>query len=112
MTVIVIRALPDRWRGFLQSVALEVGVGTFVSPDLRRTVRERIWEVAQDWFPYQKGGSFVMAWTEGGDLHLVSLGEVPRHPVLWDGIPVAILGCKTSKNNTSEAYCLTANSAG
>jgi len=93
VTVIVIRNLPDRWRCFLQSVAPEIGVGTFMSPDMRASVRNRIWEVAQDWFPHQDGGSFVMAWSERGRLRHLALGETPRRLVALDGLTVAISGC-------------------
>jgi CRISPR-associated protein Cas2 len=99
MTVVVIRAMPDRWRGFLQSVALEIGIGTFVSPDMRVSVRERIWQVAQDWFPYQEGGSFVMTWIEAGNLRHLALGETPRRLLLWDGVQVATMRCKSSEEN-------------
>ena len=110
MTVIVIRSMPDRWRGFVQSVALEIGIGTFVSPDMRSTVRQRIWEVAQDWFPYQDGGSFVMTWVESRKLCHLVLGESPRSLLLWDGIPIATMGGKTAAQDNHTSLLLISDS--
>jgi CRISPR-associated endoribonuclease Cas2 subtype I-E len=84
----------------MQSVALEIGVGVFVSPDMRRSVRERVWEVAQEWFPYQDSGSFVMVWAQSGGLQYLSLGEPPREISYLDGVPVTTSGRKTLIEHT------------
>lgn len=92
VTVFILRSLPDRWHGFMRSVTAEVGVGVFVCPKMRSSVRGRVWEVAEDWFPHQQGGSFLMVWMEAGEMRVRSLGEPPREIAFWDGIPVAIHG--------------------
>ena len=110
VTMIVTRALPDRWRGFLQSVSLEIGIGVFLSPDMRSSVRKRVWEVATDWFQYQDGGSFVMAWVETGRVHHLSLGEAPRQILFYDGIPIATLSCYDQKKDNLHRGSLTIES--
>lgn len=41
MTVIVVTALPDRFRGFLASCMLEIAPGVFTSPNMNKAVRVR-----------------------------------------------------------------------
>ena len=57
MTVVVVRDVADRYRGFLASVMPEVAPGVFVSPDLSRAVRERVWTVLSGWWDAVPGGS-------------------------------------------------------
>lgn len=49
MTVVVTRNVPDRYRGFLASVMVEVSPGTYVSPAMNAGVRKRVWQVCSDW---------------------------------------------------------------
>lgn len=110
MTVMIVRAMPPRWRGFLLSVALEVSPGVFVSPRMKASVRERVWSTAQDWFPHQEGGSFVMIWNVGRSVSHLALGEPPRILSTLDGIPVSTLTCKTTGNNNLSVGSLTIES--
>lgn len=48
-TVVVTRNVPDRTRGFLASVMLEIAPGVYVSPRMTRGVRERVWNVMLEW---------------------------------------------------------------
>jgi CRISPR-associated protein Cas2 len=59
MTVLVTRDLAPRFRGFLASCMLEVAPGVYTSPKMTRAVRERVWQVIQDWFAELGGGSEV-----------------------------------------------------
>ncbi len=80
MTVVVVRDVADRYRGFLASIMPEVAPGVFVSPDLTRGVRERVWTVVSGWWDGWPGGSIVMTWrddTAPGRLGLALLG-LPR----------------------------------
>ena len=61
MTVIVVRDVPDRYRGFLASVMPEVATGVFTSPELTKGVRERIWTVLNDWWSAAPGGSVTVS---------------------------------------------------
>ena len=45
LTVVVVRDVDDRYRGFLASTMLEVSPGVFTSPRLSRRVREQVWDV-------------------------------------------------------------------
>lgn len=48
-TVVVTRNVPDRTRGFLASAMLEIAPGVYVSPNMTRGVRERVWNVMLEW---------------------------------------------------------------
>lgn len=88
MTVVVIRDVPDRYRGFLASVMPEVAPGVFVSPNLSRGVRERVWTIMATWWDAMPGGSVVLTWRDDGapgQLGLLTLGLPPRKLVELDG---------------------------
>ena len=91
MTVLVTRDVADRYRGFLASVMPEVAPGVYVSPELSRAVRERIWTVLTDWWGTMPGGSVVMSWkdkTTTSGLGLEVLGLPPVSLVDLDGLLV------------------------
>lgn len=91
MTLLVTRDVADRYRGFLASVMPEVAPGTYVSPEMTRAVRERIWTVLEDWWAGLPGGSIVMAWkdnTAPGGLGLAVLGLPPVRLIDLDGLLV------------------------
>lgn len=87
MTVVVTRNVQDRVRGFLASSMLEVGPGVYTASRLSVAVRDRIWNVLQDWFTGD--ASIVMVWkdnqTPGGQSVKV-LGAPPIDLVELDGI--------------------------
>jgi CRISPR-associated protein Cas2 len=89
MTVVVTRDVADRYRGFLASMMPEIGPGIFVSPDLSRGVRQRVWEVLSGWWDGMPGGSVTMVWKDDaqpGRLGLLTLGLPPRTLVDLDGV--------------------------
>jgi CRISPR-associated protein Cas2 len=89
MTVVVTRDVADRYRGFLASLMPEIGPGMFVSPELSRGVRERVWTVLDGWWQAVPGGSVLMVWRDDaapGRLGLLSLGLPPRQLVDLDGV--------------------------
>ena len=91
MTVLVTRDVPDRYRGFLASVMPEVAPGVYVSPELSRAVRERIWSVLSGWWASMPGGSVVMSWKDSAatsGLGLEVLGLPPVSLVDLDGLLV------------------------
>lgn len=91
MTVVVTRDVADRYRGFLASTMPEIGPGVFVSPELSRGVRERLWRVMSDWWATMPGGSIVLAWRDDnapGRLGLLTLGLPPRTLADLDGVLV------------------------
>jgi CRISPR-associated protein Cas2 len=88
MTVVVTRDVADRYHGFLSSIMPEVGPGTYVSPELSRGVRDRVWTVISGWWDGMPGGSIVMVWRDdasAGRLGLLTLGLPPRTLVDLDG---------------------------
>ena len=89
MTIVMTRDAPPRTRGFLASCMLEIGPGTYVSPDMSAGVRERVWTVVEDW-AYDLGrGSVVMAWPDRTNplgLSIRTAGLPPYELVDVDGI--------------------------
>ena len=84
----MVRDVADRYRGFLSSVMPEVAPGVFVSPDLSRGVRERVWVVLSGWWDVWPGGSVVVTWRDdnaAGRLGLLTLGLPRRELVDLDG---------------------------
>jgi len=100
MTVVVTRNVSARVRGFLASVTLEVAPGVYSAPRISPAVRERLWSVLEDWFPYERDASVVMLWPErdmpGGQMVRV-LGSPPIHFVQVDGL---ILSCRQPREES------------
>ena len=89
MTVVVTRDVPDRYRGFLSSIMPEIGPGVFVSPELSRGVRERLWAVLSSWWDGMPGGSVMLVWKDdsaSGRLGLLTLGLPARSLADLDGV--------------------------
>ena len=89
LTVIVTRDVEARYRGFLTSIMLEVSVGVYVAPDMSTGVRERVWNVLNNWWDSLHRGSLVMVWRDKGatgHLRIETLGEPPKKIVDADGI--------------------------
>ena len=92
MTVVVVRDVPSRFRGFLASCMLEIAPGVYTSPQLNPAVRERIWKVLSEWYRYQRRGGIVMTWAEpaspcGQDVAF--LGDPPKYLVVKDAMILA-----------------------
>jgi CRISPR-associated protein Cas2 len=88
MTVVVVRDVPDRYRGFMASIMPEIGPGIFVSPELSHGVRNRLWTVISAWWDGLPGGSVVMVWRDEaapGRLGVKTLGLPARTLVDLDG---------------------------
>ncbi|MCB1549290.1 MAG: type I-E CRISPR-associated endoribonuclease Cas2 [Hyphomicrobiaceae bacterium] len=86
--MIVTRNVEMRYRGFLGSVMLEVSPGVYIGPRLSKGVRERIWNVLENWFTSLQSGSIVMIWRDTsapGGLRISSLGETPKDLVEHEG---------------------------
>ncbi len=65
MVVVVVRNVPDRYRGFLASCMLELAPGVYTSPRMSRAVRERVWSVCCEWaesLPNEAG--VLMTWPD------------------------------------------------
>lgn len=91
MTVVVTRNVPARFRGFLASCMLEIAPGVYTSPAMSRGVRDRVWQVLNDWFDEATGGdaSIVMTWRDRrqpGAQAFDFLGLPPKDVVEHDGV--------------------------
>jgi len=93
LTVIVTNDVKGRFRGFLGSAMLELAPGVYVSPRLNRNVRERMWEVIDDWHrSVKKPGSIVMIWRAKGapgNIEMRILGEPKKEIVEVDKLWLA-----------------------
>ena len=91
MTIVVTRNAPERYRGFLASVMLEIAPGTYVSPYMQAGVRERVWNVCVDWVEVLPvDGSITMIWrdaTQPSGLRADIIGapkaELQEHDGIW-----------------------------
>lgn len=98
MTVVVTRDVPDRYRGFLASVMLEIAPGVYTAPRMTKGVRERVWRVVEDWWGTAPGGSVLLTWydaSERGGQAIRTLGLPPVHLHDEDGIFLACRSLKT-----------------
>jgi len=88
MTVIVTRDVEDRYRGFLLSCMPEIGPGIYISPNLSKGTRERIWEVLRSWHDKLQKGSLTLAFADTSSpsgLNVESLGTPRKDVVDFDG---------------------------
>ncbi len=103
MTVIVTRNVEARYRGFLASTMLEMAPGVYVSPDLSKGVRERVWSVLTKWYVHLGNGAIVLIVadpTATGGLRLDFLGDPPKE--IWDGDGVLLVRSVTPDGSTSD----------
>ncbi|MEO1610228.1 MAG: type I-E CRISPR-associated endoribonuclease Cas2e [Pseudomonadota bacterium] len=81
LCIVVTRNVEMRYRGFLGSIMLEASPGVYVGPKLTKGVRERVWNVLEDWHSTLNNGSVVMIWRDAlapGGLRMRCLGEPPK----------------------------------
>lgn len=92
MTVVVTRNVSGRVRGFVASVMLELAPGVYSAPRMSPAVRQRMWDVLQDWFAHEHEASIVMVWQERdqpGGQQVRTLGSPPIEFVDVDGLVLA-----------------------
>jgi CRISPR-associated protein Cas2 len=92
LVTIVTRDVADRFRGFLASVMLEVAPCTYVSPQMSKGIRQRVWGVLAQWHIEEPRGSVVMIWQDKlaiGGIGLSHLGTPPKELVELDGLWIA-----------------------
>ena len=101
MTVIVTRNVEARYRGFLASTMLEMAPGVYVSPDLSKGVRERVWSVLTKWHAHLGNGAIVLIFADTsatGGLRLDFLGDPPKE--VWDADGVLLVRRATPEENS------------
>lgn len=89
MTVVVARNVSNRIRGFLAASMLELAPGVYSGARLSPAVRDRIWNVLEDWFRAETDASIVMVWQDAqlpGGQSVQTLGIPPVDLVEMDGI--------------------------
>ena len=92
MTVVVTVDVAARFRGFLASCMLEIAPGVYTSPRMTRAVRERVWNVLEEWHDELGTGGIVMTWRDTsltGGQGVLLLGSTPKELHNADGIFLA-----------------------
>lgn len=103
MTVIVTRNVEARYRGFLASTMLEVAPGVYLSPNLSRGVRERIWAVLTKWYAHLDNGAIALIYADSaatGGLRLDYLGDPPKE--IWDADGLLLVRAVPSEAETED----------
>jgi CRISPR-associated protein Cas2 len=88
MTVVVTRNVESRFRGFLLSCMPEVAPGLYVNAKLNAGIRDRVWEVLEDWHGTLSTGSILMIVEDKqspSGFRCKSLGETIKEIVEIDG---------------------------
>lgn len=63
MTIAITRNVPDRFNGFISSCMHELAPGVYVAPRLKKSVRERLWQVMMEWSELiPDDGGVVLFW--------------------------------------------------
>ncbi len=90
MTVVVTREVPDRYRGFLSSVMLELAPGVYTAPRMTKAVRERVWDVLCGWAGELPTGAWVLlTWPDHrfpGGQAMLTMGAPVRHIYDHEGV--------------------------
>lgn len=88
LTLIVTRDVEPRYRGFLRSVMIEITACIYVSPQLNRDARDRVWDVLTHWHETLHRGSIIMIWRDkgaSGNIGFRVLGDMPKQFCDADG---------------------------
>ena len=64
MTVIVTTNASGRVRGFLASCMCEIGPGVYTAPRMDKRVRQRVWEVLEEWCLSVTSCTVLMTWPD------------------------------------------------
>lgn len=89
LTIVVTRDVDNRFRGLLRSAMLEASTSIYVSAQLNREARNRLWDVLERWHQALNRGCIVMLWRDPNafsDIGVKSLGDIPRDLYETDGI--------------------------
>ena len=92
MTVVVTVDVAPKFRGFLGSCMLEIAPGVYTSPRITKAVRERVWNVLNNWYAERPKGGIVMTWRDQslpGGQGVALLGVPPKELHDADGIFLA-----------------------
>ena len=93
MTIVVTRNVSNRIRGFLASSMLELSPGVYSAPHMSVAVRQRIWEVLEEWFQIEDKASITIVWQDNTipcGQNFTILGSPPVELVEIDGLLVSL----------------------
>lgn len=88
LTLVITRDVDNRYRGLLRSTMVEVAAGIYVSPQINRDARERLWDVVERWHAALRRGCIIMIWRDtdaSGHIGVRAVGETTRDLCDADG---------------------------
>jgi CRISPR-associated protein Cas2 len=106
--VICATATADRFHGFLRSIMLNPHPGVYVSKDVNKSARERIWTILSEWHDADPRGTVVMIYPDKNrpmGIDFTSLGA-PKREIVEIESHYAIVrqeAIQTSTSNDSES---------
>jgi len=89
LTIVITRDVDNRYRGLLRSSMLEASTSIYVSAQLNKEARDRLWDVMSRWHQALQRGCIIMIWRDRdafADVGMRTLGETPRDIREIDGI--------------------------
>lgn len=90
MTIAITRNLPGRFDGFIRSCMHELAPGVYVAPRMKKSVRERLWEVMMEWAELiPEDGGVVLFWRSSkapSGLGVRVLGWPKKELIEYEGI--------------------------
>jgi len=51
-------------RGFIASSMIELSAGVYTAPRMSSAVRDRVWQVLNDWWSHEHDASVLMVWQD------------------------------------------------
>ena len=112
MTIALTRNVPARFRGFLASCMLEAAPAVYVSPEMSKAVRERVWSVMLEWASLVPAdGAVVLLWRDPetpSGLSILTLGCGKKDLVNHEGVWLSV-GELTSDVDSAELERLAKN---
>lgn len=88
MIMLCVTGTADRFHGFLRSIMLNPHPGVYVSRDIDRGARDRIWSILSDWHAADPRGMVLMIHPDKSlpmGIALSSLGAPKREIIDLDG---------------------------
>ncbi len=77
MTFLATRNVPERFRGFIASLMVEVAPGVYIAPRMSQAVRERMWNVLLSWSSLLNAESgIVIVWRKTNQVEGLDMATI------------------------------------
>jgi len=113
MTIAITRNVPNRFDGFINSCMHEIAPGVYAAPQMKKSVRERLWRVLLDWSELiPNDGGIVLLWnspTAPSGLGVRVLGWPKKELVEYEGVWLTFRELTQSHDSDELGKLLTPN---